>query len=443
MVHQVQTQQVCRYEHKQYFIHHQKIQLLTQPFQRVPEIPRWANFFHGFFLLAAMLLFIPVIEMIPNTALAALLIAVGYRLASPNEFFKTYKIGSDQLVIFVTTIIVTVSTDLLIGVGAGIGMKFFFHLVNGAPVQSLFKARYERFENNEGYQIKVIDSAIFSNLIGYKKLFKSFVPGKRVVFNFSDSRIVDHSFMEAFYHFQEEYQHAGGEVAVTGFDNFKAMSKHPLAARKYDPGAQLRFEIRLSPRQMELRRLASENDYTFYPQQVRSGLKYKGYPIERGTKIQYEENILEKYLDQGRIIVSDITLTEGAGQVRQDTRVTVVQVTETDLKIPDFALEPESMWSKLSELTAGKDIDFSDHPVFSKKYYLRGESEADVRAFFSSPVIAFLENREEMHIECHRNKLLVYKKRELLTPNEIVYLEQFAEDFLRVVTGITPANGMA
>ena len=99
---------------------------------------RWANFFHGGFLLVAMLLFIPVIEMIPNAALAALLIAVGYRLSSPHEFFKTYKIGSDQLVIFVTTVIITISTDLLVGVGAGILMKFLFHIINGAPLTKSF-----------------------------------------------------------------------------------------------------------------------------------------------------------------------------------------------------------------------------------------------------------------------------------------------------------------
>jgi MFS superfamily sulfate permease-like transporter len=57
---------------------------------------RWANFFHGLFLLIAVLTIAPIIELIPNAALAAMLIAVGYRLASPNEFIKTYKIGKSR-----------------------------------------------------------------------------------------------------------------------------------------------------------------------------------------------------------------------------------------------------------------------------------------------------------------------------------------------------------
>lgn len=391
---------------------------------------RWANFFHGFFLLVAMLLFIPVIEMIPNTALAALLIAVGYRLASPNEFFKTYKIGSEQLVIFVTTIIVTISTDLLMGVGAGILMKFFFHLINGAPVRSLFKARYEKTQTNGEYHVKVIDAAIFSNLIGYKKLFHSFEPGKKVIMNFSESKIVDHTFMEALYHFQEEYQHTGGQVLTLGFDNFRAFSNHPLASRKFDPYKQTRVEIKLDPRQVALRKFSEENDYSFYPQKVKSVMKYKDFPIEIGTRIRFEENVLEKYLEEGRLTISDITLTEGAGQAEQNTQLTVMLISDTGLTIPDFALEPESLWSKLSELTRGKDIDFSDHQQFSKKYYLRGQDEPEFRRFFSQEVIEFLENAEEMHIECHRNKLLFYKRRSILDAYEIKLLENFGAHFL-------------
>ena len=395
---------------------------------------RWANFFHGFFLLIAMLLFIPVIEMIPNTALAALLIAVGYRLASPNEFFKTYKIGSEQLVIFVTTIIVTVSTDLLIGVGAGIAMKFLFHVINGAPLRSLFRARYECNETNGDYKVRVIDAAIFSNLIGYKKLFNKIKPGKKVFMNFADARIVDHTFMEALHHFEDEYNHQGGQFSIVGFENFKSFSNHPLATRKFDPDAQSRFEIKLSQRQIGLRTFASENDYSFFPQKIRSAMKYKDFPIQRGVKIQYEENILEKYLEQGRISVSDVTLTEGALSATNDLQITLVLISEIGLSIPDFALEPEGLFTKLTELAGSKDIDFTGHPIFSKKYYLRGEQEVKIRAFFTENALQFLENREDIHIECHRNKLLFYKKRGLLETGEILYTEKFAEDFLQVIT---------
>ena len=394
---------------------------------------RWANFFHGLFLFIAMLLFIPVIEMIPNSALAALLIAVGYRLASPKEFFKTYKIGAEQLVIFVITIIVTVATDLLIGVGSGILAKFIFHILNGAPIKSLFKPRYEFSENGDAYSISVKDAAIFSNLIGFKKMFKRIKPGKKVIINFAEARIVDHAFMEQLHHFEEEYQHNGGSVSIVGFQHFQFMSSHPLATRKLIPGGQNKIEIKLTPRQIELRKFAEANDFAFYPQQIRNLLKFNGFPIQRGNKLLFEQNLVSKYVEKGKIEASDISLQEGAMQDKTETQITLLQLSETNRIIPDFALEPEGLWSKLFEVVAGKDIDFTSNPIFSKKYYLRGEDEAAITNFFTNPIIEFLENREEMHIECHKNKLIFYKKRDLSAPSEIQYMAKFAEDFINVI----------
>jgi hypothetical protein len=124
---------------------------------------------------------------------------------------------------------------------------------------------------------------------------------------------------------------------------------------------------------------------------------------------------------------------EGARQSQHEIHITVVQVSETNAFIPDFDLEPEGLWSKLFEGVAGKDIDFDNHPVFSKKYYLRGRIESEVRDFFSEQIIQFLENREEMHIECHRNRLIFYKKRDLLESSEILYTSKFAEEFISLI----------
>ncbi len=394
---------------------------------------RWSNFFHGFFLLVAMLLFIPVIEMIPNTALAALLIAVGYRLASPNEFFKTYKIGSEQLVIFVVTIIVTVSTDLLLGVGAGIVMKFIFHVLNGVSFNNLFKAQYEVSHQENEFFIKVKGSAIFSNLIGFKKAFSKIDHSKKIVVDFSEAHLLDHSFMEYLHHLEEETEHAGGSVVSVGFDRFKPFSKHPLAARKFSADNVNKLEIKLSPRQLELRKFADKSEWTFFPQQVRSGIKYKDFPIQNGNKIPFEQNTLSTYSNAGKLEVSDIILQEGARQSQNEINITILQVSDTDTVIPDFALEPEGLWSKLFESISGKDIDFDNHPIFSKKYYLRGVNEKSVRDFFSDSIIQFLENREEMHIECHRSRLIFYKKRDLLEPSEILYISKFAEEFISLI----------
>jgi hypothetical protein len=105
-----------------------------------------------------------------------------------------------------------------------------------------------------------------------------------------------------------------------------------------------------------------------------------------------------------------------------------------DLSIPDFALEPEGLSTKLSEMFAGKDIDFPDYPGFSKKYYLRGPSEIQVRDFFAGPLMHFLEKHQALHIEAHRNRLLFYEKLDVLEPPQIQELEKVAEEFVKLAS---------
>ena len=71
---------------------------------------KYANMYHGVFLLAFVLLLPFVIRMIPLAALGAMLVYTGFRLASPKEFIHTYKIGVEQLVVFVTTVVPSAST---------------------------------------------------------------------------------------------------------------------------------------------------------------------------------------------------------------------------------------------------------------------------------------------------------------------------------------------
>jgi len=70
---------------------------------------------------------------------AAMLVYTGCRLASPREFVQAYKVGQEQLLIFVVTLVTSLATDLLIGVFTGVAVKFLIHLCNGAPLSTMFR----------------------------------------------------------------------------------------------------------------------------------------------------------------------------------------------------------------------------------------------------------------------------------------------------------------
>lgn len=193
---------------------------------------RWANFFHGFFILAFVLLASSLIELIPNTALAAMLITVGIRLAHPKEFMHTLHIGREQLLIFVVTIIFTLSTDLLIGIAAGIITEIIINLLNGKPLNVIFKAPTEVSFTEDKYLLKISDAAVFTNYLGIKRKLESIPPGMEVEIDLEATHLVDHSVMENLHHFQHDYEAAGGKVLLVGLEEHEAVSEHRAAARK-------------------------------------------------------------------------------------------------------------------------------------------------------------------------------------------------------------------
>lgn len=194
---------------------------------------RWANFFHGTFLLIFVVFLGQIIHQIPLAALAAMLMVTGYRLASPKEFRKTYKAGKEQLLIFVATIIFTLATDLLIGIAAGIIVKIIIHLVNGVPLKSIFKPFLTIVsEDEENYLIDVEHSAIFSNYIGLKKQLDALPRGKKITVDFTKASLVDHTVMEHIHEMEEKYNHEGGTFKIIGLTDHKPLSEHPHATRK-------------------------------------------------------------------------------------------------------------------------------------------------------------------------------------------------------------------
>lgn len=193
---------------------------------------RWANFFHGLFLLLAVLVAVPVIEMIPNAALAAMLTFVGFKLAHPKEFIHMFHVGKEQFVIFTATVVVTLATDLLVGVGTGIVLELIINLVNGASIKNLFKSDITiTKDNEEAYTVIVNSGLMFSNILGFKKVFASLPQGKHVTIDVSKAEIVDHTSILTLNGLVEDYKDNFGTVKVEGFNNHKQLGHAPTSTR--------------------------------------------------------------------------------------------------------------------------------------------------------------------------------------------------------------------
>ena len=87
---------------------------------------RLSTMLHGTWLLLGLALMPAILNLIPLSALAAVLIATGYKLAKPALFLQRWKQGLSQFIPFVVTVLAILFTDLLIGIAIGlvVGMGF-------------------------------------------------------------------------------------------------------------------------------------------------------------------------------------------------------------------------------------------------------------------------------------------------------------------------------
>ncbi|MCG6192148.1 SulP family inorganic anion transporter [Leptospira sp. FAT2] len=87
---------------------------------------RLSAFLHGILLLFSLVVIPSWIAKIPLSALAAVLLVVGYKLTDYSILKSQYKKGMDQFVPFMATLLGIVFTDILIGIGIGALFSIFF-----------------------------------------------------------------------------------------------------------------------------------------------------------------------------------------------------------------------------------------------------------------------------------------------------------------------------
>lgn len=203
---------------------------------------RFADMWHGVFLLLCVALIPTVLHRIPLAALAAMLIYTGFRLTHPKEFMHVYGIGKEQLLIFVATLVGVLATDLLIGILIGIGVKILVHAINGVPIWPAWRLFVPYFDvellEDETALVNARHSAIFTNWILFRRKLVELglVEGKNVVVDFSQCRLVDHSVMEKMHELEQDFEHGGVRLEIRGLDNHKPLSDHPMAARRTPSG---------------------------------------------------------------------------------------------------------------------------------------------------------------------------------------------------------------
>ncbi len=151
---------------------------------------KMAAVLHGILLLAAVALIPFLINLIPLSALAAVLIYTGYKLAKPSLFKEMFAKGFDQFAPFVITILAIIFTDLLIGIIIGIGVGLFF------VMRSNFKTSFFVVNDEKRYLFRLRKDVSFLNKPALKHKLEKVPEDSSVLIDISRADFIDKDIIE-------------------------------------------------------------------------------------------------------------------------------------------------------------------------------------------------------------------------------------------------------
>lgn len=181
---------------------------------------------HGFLLLACAIFIPNILNLIPLSCLAALLLTVGYKLAKISLFKEMYHQGWRQLAPFLTTIIVILMTNLLVGIGVGMVLAIFFILKDNYKTPYFFK--HDDRTTDEVYLLELSEHVSFLNKGSIQLTLDNLPKGAQIVIDGTKTVQIDYDVQEVIYNFwsNANQREITVELKNVDFSGFKPSSGH-------------------------------------------------------------------------------------------------------------------------------------------------------------------------------------------------------------------------
>jgi MFS superfamily sulfate permease-like transporter len=188
---------------------------------------RWSAFFHGLWLLLAVLLIPGLLNRIPLAALAAVLLFTGYKLAHPSLFRAAWRIGPRHALPFVITITAILFTDLLVGIAVGLAVGVTFVLLDSARVPALRREGPEGGAGGDGVlRFSLPDQVTFMHKARVTQELDALPDGARVVVDGSRSSSIDYDVVEILLAFRATARARNIDYQVVGIPNLPTTPAH-------------------------------------------------------------------------------------------------------------------------------------------------------------------------------------------------------------------------
>ena len=160
---------------------------------------KFSAIFHGVLLFSSVLLIPSVLNLIPLASLAGILLMVGYKLSKVNLYKQMYKLGWDQFLPFLSTIIAILFTDLLNGIGIGIAFSIFFILKRNYKNHSTKSVQTENDKST--ITIVLSEEVTFLNKGSILDLLENIPKKSKVIIDGKKSIEIDYDVLEIIQNF--------------------------------------------------------------------------------------------------------------------------------------------------------------------------------------------------------------------------------------------------
>jgi carbonic anhydrase len=172
--------------------------------------------FHGILLLICVLFFPMILNMIPLSCLAAILLVTGVKLVNPLLIKRMWDEGRYQFLPFLITLSAIVLTDILKGILIGLAVSITFIL--SSNLRRPIKRIMEKHLGGEVLHILLANQVSFLNRSALDQTLREVPRGGHVLIDASNSDYIDPDILELIRNFKEEVAPAhGAQVSLRGF----------------------------------------------------------------------------------------------------------------------------------------------------------------------------------------------------------------------------------
>jgi MFS superfamily sulfate permease-like transporter/carbonic anhydrase len=172
--------------------------------------------FHGVLLLGCVMLVPTMLNEIPLSALAAILLMTGLKLASPKLLKQMWSEGRSQFLPFIITVVAIVLTDLLVGIliGLGVAIGFILHSNMRRPLRKVM----EKHATGDVLRIELANQVSFFTRATLEETLRSVPRGGHVLLDARNTDYIDPDIMDLIRDFRDTTASVHGvEVSFMGF----------------------------------------------------------------------------------------------------------------------------------------------------------------------------------------------------------------------------------